>query len=74
MNKEDKKRLEDLRGEQIHLQSQCYLMKKGLEANEQMKKGLEANEQKLAQVIAVIAEYETAETPVPEPGEGKPDA
>jgi len=68
MNKEDKKRLEELRGEQIHLQSQCYLLKKGLEVNEQ----------KLAQVIAVIAEYET-DTPRPpqagtplDRGEGQP--
>lgn len=70
MEKEDKKRLEDLKGEQIHLQSQCYLMKKGLEANEI----------RLGKVVALIAEYE-AEDDTPRPpqagtpldrGEGQP--
>ena len=68
MNKEDKKRLEDLRGEQIHLQSQCYMMKVAIEANEK----------RLGQVAVLIAEYE-ADTPRPpqagtplDRGEGQP--
>lgn len=64
MIKDDKQRLDELQGEAIHLQSQCYLMKKGLEVNEQ----------KLAQVVALIAEYEAAETPKTDPGEVPPDA
>jgi len=64
MNKEDKKRLEELRGGQIRLQAQCYLMKKGLETNEQ----------ELSRIAAVIAEYEAEEAPKPEPGKKKSDA
>jgi len=67
MEKENKKRIEELRGEQIHLQSQCYLMKVVIEANEK----------KLALIAAVLAELEaekTPATPEPNPKEETPDA
>lgn len=51
--KEDKQRLEELRGEQNRLQAQCYLLKTALETNEQQ----------LARIAAVIAEHEAEDTP-----------
>lgn len=48
MEKENKKRIEELRGEQIRLQAQCYLLKIALETNEQQ----------LARIGAAIGEHE----------------
>lgn len=49
MNAATQKRLEALQGQQVHLQSQCYLMKKGLDMNELQ----------LDKVATVIAELES---------------
>jgi len=58
MEEKNKKRIEELRGEQARLQAQCYLMKVGLEANEKQ----------LALIGAVLAELEAEKTPAtPEP-------
>ena len=65
MNEKEKKRIQELLGKQNQLQVQCYLMKKGLEVNEQ----------ELARIAAVLAEYETGGNPPQSPfvkGEEQP--